>query len=219
MSTRIKSEFVYVFLIVILLSVLLLTYSKNRTLIKAIELQENSRLLSGNKNENNSSMKLKMLELNRKYDLENNGIKLLNTDLRNKKGEKIGLNAIIGKGNNDKLIVRISDMFCNTCNEYLLLKLLHNKDNIGIDNIIIIGSFENNNSMKILRENLKIPFQIYSTINNDAFNYLPIESENFPYCFMIDKSKTIQHIYLPNKAVPEISEKYFKAITKRYFDK
>lgn len=218
MNIHFKFEYVYVLLILVLLSVLLFTYTKNNTLKKAIELQETNILLSNPRNDINFSHKVKILESNMKFNLENNGIKLLNTNLRSQTGEKASLHAIAGKGGSYKLIVRISDMFCNTCNEYLILKLVRIKDEIGIDNIIIIGSFQNNNSMKILRDNLKIPFQIFSTIDNDAFNYLPIERENFPYCFIVDKSKAIQHIYLPIKSEPDMSEKYFEAIAKRYFD-
>ena len=219
MNTLFKFDYVYVLLIVILLSVLLFTYSKNKTLIRRIALQETNLRLSNPRNDNSFSDKVKILESNMKFNLENNSIRLWDIDLRSQKGEKVSLYAIAGKGKNYKLIVRISDMFCNTCNEYLILKLLRRKDEIGIDNIIIIGSFQNSNSMKILKDNLNIPFQIFSTNDNYAFNYLPIESENFPYCFILDSSKTIQHVYLPIKSEPEISEKYFNAIVKRYFDK
>lgn len=218
MNICFKFDYVYILVIIILLSVLLFTYSKNKVLVQTLEQQKNSIMLSGKGNKNNTSHTLKVLESNMKYNLGNDGIRLKNIDLRSLNGTKVSLNSIAGKGNDCKLIVRISDMFCNTCNEYLLLKLLRRKDEIGIDNIIIIGTFQNKNSMLILKENLKIPFQIYNTIDNNSFNYLPIENESFPYCFIIDQSKTIQHVYLPIKSEPEISEKYFNSIIKRYFD-
>jgi peroxiredoxin len=205
----------YALTIAALFAALLYIYSKNRALLSKNDLLVEQSVNSKNKNDSISFMTLTTLQANMKHMLKNNGLSLQNFELKSINGDNVSLEAIVG--NDEKLIVRISSLFCNTCNEYLLLELLHNKDKIGIDNIIVIGTFENVNSMKILRDNLKIPFQIYSTLDNNTFKYLPIESESFPYCFIIDRTRKIQHVFLPNKAVPDISEKYFDAIAIRFF--
>jgi len=69
-----------------------------------------------------------------------------------------------------------------------------------------------------MKNNIGFKFSTYNMDNlYDSLN-LPIEKIGFPYCFITDGSMQVRHLFVPNKAEPEIANKYFEMIAKRYFN-
>ena len=73
-----------------------------------------------------------------------------------------------------------------------------------------MGSYDNNNALKILLQRLEVPLA-FCNVPQDAIG-LPAEHVHFPYCFVLEENLEVKHLFIPDKVVPMLSEEYFKSI-------
>jgi len=115
---------------------------------------------------------------------------------------------------NNCLVYRFTQLNCNTCVEMEMPKLKKLAKKTGKDKIILLVSFSSTKELKIISNKYKIDFQMYN-IDLDAINYLPIEELNVPYCY-IRKEKNIHSVFIPNKALPELSFAYYDRVAESF---
>lgn len=131
----------------------------------------------------------------------------LNSKLTSIKGDTIFLNSLIGK--NDKLFFKFSENSCTPCVEMELSFLEQNANEIGINNIIIIASYKNLRHLKLLKQKVKQDIAIYSI--NESIGF-PGEFDNIPFLFVINSSKQLKFIFIPEKSLPNLSEQYYNIL-------
>lgn len=83
------------------------------------------------------------------------------------------------------------------------------------ENILLIGSYQSSTARRYLEKNMKLPSTVFDIENGNLS--LPLEEEGFPYCFLLSSDMTILHAFIPDKAVPDLANNYFKNISQRYF--
>lgn len=115
-----------------------------------------------------------------------------------------------------KLVFRFSDISCHTCIDQEIGNLKVIESQIGIENILILGSFENNRKA--------ISFSKLSGL--DRFNFYSVdyralnsglEEEHLPFLFILDQSMSIKNLFIPHYQLPTLSTKYYNVIKKKYF--
>ncbi|MDR0680580.1 MAG: hypothetical protein LBG15_01835, partial [Dysgonamonadaceae bacterium] len=121
---------------------------------------------------------------------------------------------LFGKNENRKLVCRFSELYCESCVNYAILKIKNRTDSLGKNNILFLGMYENNTSLKILKPQYNI--QDMNVYNTGALS-LPAEEMGFPYYFVLDSALRVTDVFVPNKIVPELTDRYLKMIRERYF--
>lgn len=115
---------------------------------------------------------------------------------------------------NHKLIYRFSKMHCESCVKASLNVLKKKVELIGIDNVILLGNYDNNRIFfRTISEYNIEKIQVY---NISSFN-IPAEEIGFPYFFVLNNNLEISDVYIPNKITPTITNKYLKNISSKYF--
>lgn len=148
----------------------------------------------------------------RSYELENNGkrlsplLEVFDTD-----GNKRLLSQIIGS---DKLILRYSELNCNTCVNKQLDILNSYVDSIGIDNIVLLTNYDNHIYMKQFKKVAGIKFSIFNV--GTELNELIPDIER-PYFFIIETNMRINNMYVPQIDEKKVTESYIHRIKKYYF--
>jgi hypothetical protein len=114
-----------------------------------------------------------------------------------------------------KLVLRYSELNCNTCIDVQFDALKKLAKKIGEKNIIILASYKSDADFNRFMRINKLNFEVY---NVEHIN-LPLEKRNIPYYFITDKSLFAKLVFIPRKEYPKVYEKYFEIITKRFFTK
>lgn len=113
-------------------------------------------------------------------------------DLRDVNGGKVSLKKFFEE-NNNLLICRYSDNYCQQCTDYAL----YNLSKVGCENVIFIGNCSKG-------EKISEQIKEYGLSNRIVLNcrnmYIQAELMQFPYYMAIDRSLKIKGIYMPNKA-------------------
>lgn len=156
---------------------------------------------------------LKLCEINRSNEIRFNG-KILdkNSIVTDEKGNKRLLSEII-KGS--KLILRYSDLNCNTCIDEQINNLNKNIQQIGDENIILLTTYENYVYMQRFRKANRIKFAIYNVddnLNNE------IGDIGMPYYFILcEDNFRISNMFIGMREIPELTTDYLESIEKKYF--
>ena len=126
-----------------------------------------------------------------------NGMKMPNILLKEYNGVTIPLEEYM-KGRKEVLVVRVNELYCSDCVNFILQKIGRLSKELNLDeNILLIGSYQSSTARRYLS--------------------LPLEEEGFPYCFLLSSDMTILHAFIPDKAVPDLANNYLKNISQRYF--
>ncbi len=160
--------------------------------------------------------KTEVLEDELMYGLVNNNLKL-NNDLSviDIKGQTFLLKEIIG--DSVKLIVRFSESHCEECVRFVVVKLLRFSQEKKWDknSILFLASYHDSRNLTIFKDRLNISFPLYMS---DILS-IPAEDTPAPYCFIVDKTMRINHLFFPDKYENDLSNIYLDIIGKRYFEK
>jgi hypothetical protein len=108
----------------------------------------------------------------------------------NSNGDTILLNTLID--NSNKLILLISDNSCGACIEESLLQLSNTLKNKFVDNIFVIGYYENKRSFFLL--NRRFPFKYYLLRENSSLRNLALKGPAF---FTLNDSFLIYSPFFP----------------------
>lgn len=137
-----------------------------------------------------------------------------NISLTDEAGRILHINAILNKG--PKIVLRYSEINCMSCVDSCLNYLRKYTNLIGVNNIIILASYNRHNDLiSFKRINKLIPFAFYNT-NFKALN-LPIEDIGIPYFFIIDEKLNCNNIFPIDPEIPEYIDMYFKTIITKYY--
>ncbi len=158
--------------------------------------------------------KIEVLERDFLVGLTNNQTILdKETEVNDLEGNSLKFNQVL----NEKpvLVVRISENNCEECITFLSNKIIRMySDKKQEQQIIFLVSFYNRAALKMITNRLGNSFAIFQIENLPLF----AETYNYPYCFMIDSSMIIGHVFVPDKHEPELANRYFEQINKRYFE-
>mgnify|MGYP002753476988 FL=1 len=157
---------------------------------------------------------LRMHKENRLYELEYNGDflsdSLLLTDVN---GLKVKLRDVI---NENKLILRYSELNCQTCVDEQINNLNTYADSIGVDRILLFTNYETDVYMRRFKKLNKIKFAIYN-MKTDANKLL--KDIGLPYMFVLSPNKKmrVQYMYIPQKEIPLLTSSYLKMVKDKFF--
>ena len=120
------------------------------------------------------------------------------------------------KGRKEVLVVRVNELYCSDCVNFILQKIGRLSKELNLDeNILLIGSYQSSTARRYLEKNMKLPSTVFDIENGNLS--LPLEEEGFPYCFLLSSDMTILPAFIPDKAVPDLANNYLKNISQRYF--
>lgn len=115
---------------------------------------------------------------------------------------------------NTKLFFRITENNCSPCVEQEIKNLKLFKGKIQDSNIVILASYKGVNDLKILKERYDLDYRILN-MPFSAFDYNPVESQNFPYFFTITRQKEANSIFVPDKSLPQLTIDYLNYFRKQ----
>ena len=171
----------------------------HKDILNTIEIFQNNQLRSYHTNFN--------------INLLSNGVSLENSILTDSTNHKVTINDLF-HGEDNLLICRFSELHCQECVTYSILKLIKMSENTGKNHIVFLGSYENNKSMNIMKKYLGLQDRpIYNVLNLD----IPAEEIGLPYYFTVDKTFKISNLFVPDKLLPNLTNNYLEMINKRYF--
>ena len=118
--------------------------------------------------------------------------------------------------NKPLLIYRFGEIKCNSCFETEIKELQREfDDNPSL--VCILCSYWSNLEFHNFKRFNRINFPLYR-IDKDAFEW-EIENNGNPYYFILHQNMKISHIYVPNKAYPELSKQYLEGVKRFLSDK
>ena len=111
---------------------------------------------------------------------------------------------------NNCLVYRFTQLNCNLCIESEIVKLKKLAENIGKDKIALLISFSTNKEVKIITHKYNLDLPVYN-VDLAVLKNLPIEELNVPYCYLV-KGGSVSMVFIPDKALPELSYSYYNKI-------
>ena len=110
------------------------------------------------------------------------------------------------------LVVRNMESGCNLCIENELKILKKYRDLYQSENVIILSDHDSGRKLKVFKNSNNLDSIQVASCKNLG---LPFEKEFVkPYVFLLDKNNYTSHFFIPEVTRPEVSEKYYKKISK-----
>jgi hypothetical protein len=121
--------------------------------------------------------------------LLNDNLYLTNEIMKDSLHQKIKISHLFTEKRNKMFIVRFSELNCLECVMYSIVKLRKFSEIIGVDNIVFIGSYQDNRSLHIQKKDLgiqgmnvyNIPLSIKAKLRKGDLN--EVDCDTFPYIF------------------------------------
>ena len=158
------------------------------------------------------------LMANLQLALENDGLELPADLLLKHSQDSIFSLGSYMKGRKQVLVVRVSDLYCADCNNFILQKMGRLTQELNLSgHILYIGTFQSATTQRILRNRMGLDSDIMLA-DQESLSILPLEGIGFPYCFVLTEDLTILHAFVPDKTVPSLSNFYLRSISQRYFN-
>lgn len=156
---------------------------------------------------------LETVSQNRIYEVSRNGIPyppdLYVTDVQ---GNRKMIKDIV---NGNRLVLRYSELNCGVCVEEQIKALNQYANSIGVDNILLLTTYQSEIYMRRFKKANKIKFPIYqlSSQGDSIFKDLGL-----PYFFTLTPNDNrISNMYIPLEDNPEHTNKYLDKIRNDYF--
>lgn len=112
-------------------------------------------------------------------------------------------------------VVRISELHCEECMRFILLKLLRLTKGTEMEKHIVLFAYaQSEKRLMSLFKDLSIDYPVYLVDKVP----LKLETYDFPYCFVLYNDGTVSHVFLPDKGYSEISNLYIETLKERYYD-
>jgi hypothetical protein len=152
---------------------------------------------------------------NRDFEVFFNG-KIIPNDSKvvEAKGNMVFLKDIIEE---NTLILRYSDLNCNTCIDTMINNLFSISSFTGNINIIMLVTSQDTNYISLLKKGKNISFPIYKLSAELDKLFTDI---NLPYFFIIEKSITsirINSTFVPLKEDQDLTHNYLQNVVQQYF--
>ena len=136
-----------------------------------------------------------------------------NIYVNNDKDKPVLLRDILGF--KPKIVLIYSEINCSTCVEEVLLNLKEVGEKIGVENIIILGSYSNIRDLSVFLRINGVNFPFYNLKFQDLGIFT--EKSEFPYIFIYNGRDKAEQVFIPLKEIPELSETYLFSIMKKFF--
>ncbi|GHV27867.1 hypothetical protein FACS1894176_10120 [Bacteroidia bacterium] len=149
-----------------------------------------------------------------KTSLLNDGLYLADEIFTDSLRQKIKFSQLFTKDRDKILVLKFSELNCIECVMYAIVKLRKIAETIGVDNIVFIGSYQDNRNLHIQKKHLGL--QGMNVYNIPQLN-LPIEESVVPYYFLLDKTLKVSNVFVPEKSTPELTNIYLDLVIDRYF--
>jgi len=115
------------------------------------------------------------------------------------------------------VIVNFSNSKCFYCIEDILFFINKYKKEINLENVVLLGSFQNQRDHMMFKRGNNINFKIYNIYNQKLELY--VETLNHPYIIITDSFLKIKSVFIPAKELPKRTDDYFRfCIKKRLFE-
>lgn len=124
----------------------------------------------------------------------------------NNKGDSILLGSVC---NPNELFLLISDVSCNPCVYYCLEDLNSFIHQIGIENVTVLGHYQNKREFFHLSDNY--PFQFYLMANDSKLTEIASRS---PLFYKVDETARIKSAFFPISQYRILTQNYLKVIGK-----
>ena len=174
----------------------------------AVQNEESGYLIELGENKVSATNEKRLLQYESEGIMLDPGIEIRN------EGEHYLLKEIIEQHNGNMVVLRYSDVHCQTCVDDQIKILKGIKEVIGNDNIMILATYRNRKDFVIFkRMNQLAEMNIYQV---DALD-IPADALGTPYLFILDKNRQIRHLFIVDSESPVLSEEYYKVIIQRYF--
>jgi hypothetical protein len=183
-------------------------YFQNKKKIFLIE-----QLVAINKQNSQKNESIRMYKNFREIESTLNG-KELSKDLKllDEKGDAVFLKDII-TGN--RLVMRYSELNCQTCIDTQLENLNNNINLFGVDNVVLFTTSRNRNYIRQFRKVNRVKFKIYN-LSKELERLIP--DIDMPYYFLIDeKSMRINCLFIPQKELLEQTNDYIENIKLKFY--
>jgi hypothetical protein len=157
---------------------------------------------------------LNAFKVNFSTAIENGGMWLKDIAVKDSLNNIISLQDFFKNGQHHILVCRFSETNCESCVNYSILTLLQQIDAMGKENVLFLGSYRNNrifNKQKILYGIDKLNVANAATLNLQA------ENIGYPYYFTLDSTLQVSNVFVPDKGVSYLANRYLKLIQNRYF--
>ncbi|MDR1623824.1 MAG: hypothetical protein LBS04_02485 [Tannerellaceae bacterium] len=166
-------------------------------------------------NDMDKIQKMETLGLHFDTSLRNNGMILNNIFVKDSLNREIQLTDLFKKGKSKIFVSRFSRLCCEDCVVFSIQKAVSMADSTGIDNIVFLGSYENTESLNLLRDQYGLQGkEVYNTVD---FLNIPIEESNRPCYFVLDSTLRIFDVFIPEMTSPNITNMYLSIIREKWF--
>ncbi len=202
-----KTFLILVIFSLITINIFILIRFKNLKQQKVLETAKNSNQESIDNDE------LNLYKVNFTTNILNSNSQLESVTLKDSLNNLIQLKEVFESKQKQILVCRFSQMHCQSCVNSSIQILRSWVDSIGIKNVMFMGKHRNNRIF-----NRTIPLygiqglKIYnvSQMNN------PAENLGYPYYFVLDSSLRISNVFVPNKGLVSITNKYLENIKMKF---
>ena len=175
--------------------------------------KQNVTLSHQNSSENDE---LHAYQINFATNIRNSNIRLEEVPVKDSLSNVLLLKDVLKNSQEQILVCRFSELHCESCVNFSIQLFRHWADSIGKNNTLFLGSYRSNKIFNRAKP-------LYGIHNLNVYNVselnIPAEELGFPYYFVLDSALRVTDVFVPDKAVPELTDKYLKMIHKRYFDK
>ncbi len=114
-----------------------------------------------------------------------------------------------------KLVFRISSNNCSSCIDFTVGYLKSILNVIPRDKIVVIVEGNGKRELKAFADSLHLELPLYYIVGYAFQGFL--DKENLPFFFMSSSELKVEDLFIPIKEIPEHTEFYFRAISKKYF--
>ena len=114
-----------------------------------------------------------------------NGMKMPNILLKEYNGVTIPLEEYM-KGRKEVLVVRVNELYCSDCVNFILQKIGRLSKELNLDeNILLIGSYQSSTARRYLEKNMKLPSTVFDIENGNLS--LPLKKKVFhiAFCYQV----------------------------------
>jgi len=114
-------------------------------------------------------------------------------------------------GNKNLLVLRYTDIHCNTCVDVeveSLQKVFEGK----LEHVVILCSYNSEINFIAFRRLNRLKLQAYR-IPHDAFDWVP-EKIDKPYYFMVNADNKASNFYVPSRSYPNLTSNYLHSMKK-----
>lgn len=127
--------------------------------------------------------------------------------LKNEKADSLLINTITGS---PKLVLRYSELNCQSCVDAMLTQIQSNS-NISNENILLLAYYKNPAYLYQFKRMNQLQLPVYSIKNTG----LPPDTLNLPYFYLLDKDLRVSNVYIPEEGDTAAVADYLRFAAKR----